>query len=88
MQTVYVVIMFRALFTYDILALLMDGRRLRGVNKASTSAMCSSLGDCSLSTSKRKKMNGSACDPAYDFFSDIDLIKVTIFFPFPMTNTD
>ncbi|VDO14843.1 unnamed protein product [Brugia timori] len=37
--------------------------------------MCSSLGDCSLSTSKRKKMNGSAFDPAYDFFSDIDLIK-------------
>uniref|UniRef100_A0AAF5PID6 F-box domain-containing protein n=2 Tax=Wuchereria bancrofti TaxID=6293 RepID=A0AAF5PID6_WUCBA len=54
---------------------LMDGRRSRSANKASTSAMCSSLGDCSLSTSKRKKMNGSACDPAYDFFSDIDLIK-------------
>lgn len=78
----YVVIMFRALLTFDVSVRLMDGRRSRDVNKASTSAMCSSLGDCSLSTSKRKKMNGSACDPAYDFFAGIDLIKVTVVFHF------
>ncbi|MCP9265560.1 hypothetical protein DINM_020889 [Dirofilaria immitis] len=53
----------------------MVERESRGVNKASTSVMCSSLDDCSLSTSKRKKINGSSCDPAYDFFADIDLIK-------------
>ncbi|OZC07347.1 putative metal-binding domain in RNase L inhibitor, RLI [Onchocerca flexuosa] len=63
----------------------MDERESRGVNKASTSAMCSSLDDCSLSTNKRKKMNGSSCDPTYDFFADIDLIK---YFRFHLKQTD
>uniref|UniRef100_A0A1I7W106 F-box domain-containing protein n=4 Tax=Onchocercidae TaxID=6296 RepID=A0A1I7W106_LOALO len=65
----------RSILFCGVAVRLMDGRRSRGANKASTSAMCSSLGDCSLSTGKRKKMNGSTCDPAYDFFAGIDLIK-------------
>lgn len=72
--------MFPALFTSGLLARLMDEHRSRDANKASTSAMCSSLGDCSLATTKRKKMNGSACDPAHDFVADVDLVKVTAVF--------